>query len=198
MKRINLILYFLVYTLLNSCTPNEPIKIKQIESDEMVTIFKNVKNGPDQNDSISLTVPIEFRLIVNESKVKGLSLYYFVDKKLLSDHLFDYQVYNKNNKRKPIYSLEPYFEYNPLNIIIKERNHLISKDDANILLKKYNIKQSLNNLKIGDTIKLIPFNQLIKENKKILEELNKIDDSIFFRITLNKGEVSVIKQKINW
>lgn len=197
MKRINLILY-LVYVLLNSCTPSQPIKIKQIESDEIVTIFKNVKNGPNKSDSISITVPIEFRLIVNESKVKGLLLYYFVDKKLLSDHLFDYQLYNKKNKREPIYSLEPYFKDNPLNIIIKERNHLISKDDANTLLKKYNIGQSVNSLKFGDTIKLVPFDQLIKENKKILDELNKVNDSLFFRITLKEGEVFIMKQKIKW
>lgn len=184
--------------MLVSCKYNEPVIVKQIGSKEIVTIFVNVKNGPDKNDSISITIPSEFEITLDSSKVRSLDLYYFVNKKLLTDDFLDYQVYNKKNKRKPIYSIEPYLADNPLNIIIKERNHLISKDDANALLKKYDIKQSVNNLKFGDTIKLIAFNKLLKENKKVLNELNKVNDSIFFRLTTDKGEVLILKRKIQW
>ncbi|WP_428229317.1 hypothetical protein [Flavobacterium sp.] len=192
------IIYYYILTLFASCNHNKPIIVKQNISNELVTLFKNVKNGPNKNDSLSITIPTEFEITLNSSKVRGLSLYYILNKRRLTDDFFEYQVYNKNNKIKPIYSFDSYLQEKSITIIIKERNHLISKYDANALLKKYNIKQSVNNLKFGDTIKLIPFNQLIKENKKILSELNKVNDSLFFRVTLNKGKVLIIKQKINW
>ncbi|WP_125720231.1 hypothetical protein [Flavobacterium ustbae] len=198
MKKHHLLNYMITCLSLASCDNIEPLKIKQISSKEIVTFFVNTENGLDKKDSISIIIPTEFELKLNTSKVRVLDLNYILNKRRLMDDFFEYQVYNKKNRQKPIYSLKPYLNDNPLNIIIKERNHLISKDDANGLLKKYNIKKSVNNLKIGDTIKLIPFDQLLKENKKILDELNKINDSIFFRVTLKGGEVLIVKQKINW
>jgi len=198
MKKNNLFNYIAILLLFTFCKHIEPVTVKQIESKEIVTFFVNVKNGPDKKDSVSITIPTEFEITLNSSKVRGLDLYYFVNKKLLVDDLFDYQVYNRNNKSKPIYSFDSYLREKSINIIIKERNHLISKNDANALLKEYNIKRSVNDLKFGDTIKLVAFNKLVTENKKVFEELSKINDSIFFRITLNKGDVFVKGEKINW
>lgn len=195
----NILLNISITVLSVSCTLKDPITVKQIVSDEMVTIFVNAKQSM-ANDSIAITIPTEFEITINSSTVKSLDLNYIINKRRLTDHIFDYQVYNKQNKTKPIYTLKPYLSTDkPINIIIKQRDYLVSKKDANELLKKYNIKQSLDNLKFGDTIKLAPFNQIIKENKRLKNELNKVNDSIFFTIiTADKGKSLMIKEKINW
>ncbi|MDR7371011.1 hypothetical protein [Flavobacterium aquidurense] len=190
---INIILFL----SLMSCESKKPIVVKQTISNEIVTILPSLKN-PLIKDSIVISIPTEFEITINSSKLIGLSLYYKINKKTLIDHIFDYQVYNKQNKTEPIYSFESLSTDKPINIIIKERNHLISKKEGYELLKKYHIKRSIDNLKFGDTIKLAPYNEFRKKNNSIINDLKKINDSIFFRVTTGKEKPLIIKEKINW
>ncbi|WP_121361432.1 hypothetical protein [Flavobacterium johnsoniae] len=191
MKYINILLIF----FLASCEPKEPVSVKEIISNEVVTILPNVKN-PSIRDSIPLSVPIEFEITINSSNLKTLDLFCLIDGKRLLDDFLDYQVYDKQNKSKPIHTLD--LSSKKITIIIKERNHLISKKDALKLLKKYKINQSLDNLKFGDTLKLISSNKFRKENEAMINEFNKVNDSLVFRAILNGGKMILVKKKINW
>lgn len=181
--------------LTNSCKNKEPISIEEINSDEMVTITHNPKK--QTGDSVDIHFPKEFKIVMNSDNIIDLSIYYFINKRTLMN-ITDYEISEKINK-KPILSFKSYLSSKkPIDIIIKERNHLISKNEAKELLKKYNINQSLDNLKFRDTIKLIPYNQFRKENNSTINDLKKINDSIFFRVTSNEGKVFVKGEKINW
>lgn len=108
---------------------------------------------------------------------------YRVDNKSLLDEVVDYQVYKKQEKTEPIYQID--FEESlagkPISIIIKERNHLISKKDAQELLHKYRINRSLDNLKFRDTIKLTTYDKFRNDNRTLINEFDKIKDSIHFK-----------------
>jgi len=182
--------------LTNSCKKKEPISIEEINSDEIVTITHNEKKI-QTGDSVDIHFPKEFKIVMNSDNIIDLSIYYFINKRTLMN-ITDYEISEKINK-KPILSFKSYLSSKkPIDIIIKERNHLISKNEAKELLKKYNINQSLDNLKFGDTIKLIPYNQFRKENNSTINDLKKINDSIFFRVTSNEGKVFTKGEKINW
>lgn len=191
MKYINILFIF----FLASCQSKEPVSVKEIISNEVVTILPNVKN-PSIKDSIPLSVPIEFEITINSSNLKTLDLFCLIDGKRLLDDFLDYQVYDKQNKSKPIHTLD--LSSKKITIIIKERNHLISKKDAVNLLKKYNKNQSIENLKFRDTIKFINANKFKMENKVIINEFNKVNDSLVFRALLEGGKMILVKKKINW
>ncbi|MFC0780982.1 hypothetical protein [Flavobacterium sp. HJSW_4] len=191
MKYINiLVIFFLV-----SCKPEEPVSVKEIISHEVVTILPNVKN-PSIKDSIPLSVPIEFEITITSSNLKTLDLFCIINGKRLLDDFLDYQVYCKQKRFRPIHTLD--LSSKKTTIIIKERNHLISKKDAFELLKKYNVNQSLENLKFGDTIKLINANKFKMENKIIINEFNRLNDSLVFRALFEGGKMILVKKKINW
>ncbi|MBF7091750.1 hypothetical protein IUY40_09365 [Flavobacterium sp. ALJ2] len=194
MKKI--IVLVCISCLINSCKNREPILIEEIDTDEIVTITYNEKKIHSK-DSVDIHFPKEFKIVMNSKNIIALDIYYVINKKMLAD-VVDYEISDKKNT-KPILTFESYLSsQNPINIIIKERNYLISKKDAEELLKRYNIKQSLDKLKFGDTIKLIPYNHFRNENNKIINDLKRVEDSIFFRVTLNKGEIFVKREKINW
>jgi hypothetical protein len=110
----------------------------------------------------------------------------------------DYEILDKKNK-SVILSFESYLSSkDPITIVINERNHLISKKKAKELLLKYNTSQKLENLKFGDTIKLVNYKRFRNENTSMINDLKKVEDSIYFRVTLNNGKVFVKGEKINW
>lgn len=190
--------YFLILSLLISCESKEPFNVEQIDSKEMVTFLPSLKN-PSIKDSIVISIPIEFEVTASSS-VDYINWLYRVDNKTLRDGAFDYQVYNKQNKIKPIYQLD-FGKSSPsktYSIILKERNHLISKKDAQELLKKYHIIKSLDNLKFGDTIKLINYNKFRNDNKSLINELDKIKDSLHFKAVRGEKESFYVVKKINW
>ena len=192
------LIYILLIPIIFSCNSSTPIEVKQIDSNEIVTILPSLKN-PLIKDSVVISIPTEFEISINSELVRGIDLNYIINKKRLTDHIFDYQVYTKENKTNPIYSLEPFIaNKKKINIIIKERNHLISKKEAYMFLKKYNINKSLDNLKFGDTIKLIPFNKFINDNQQLKDDLDRVSDSIYFRIMIQKEKSVILKEKINW
>ncbi|MBF7091748.1 hypothetical protein IUY40_09355 [Flavobacterium sp. ALJ2] len=181
--------------LIISCKKKAPITIEQFTSNEMVTITNNKKT--QEKDSVDIHFPKEFKIIMNSNNLISINIYNFIDKVTLMN-IVDYEISDKKSN-KPILTFKPYLSSNdPINIIIKERNHLISKNLAKELLKKYDVKQSLDNLKFGDTIKIIPYSRFRKENNSMINDLRKVDDSIFFRVTSNKGKVFVKGEKINW
>ncbi|MBF7091736.1 hypothetical protein IUY40_09295 [Flavobacterium sp. ALJ2] len=186
------------FLFLISCESKEPIEVKQIESKEMVTILPSLKN-PSTKDSVVISVPIEFKVTMNSS-VDYVVWLYRVDNKTLWDEVVDFQVYKKQNKTDPIYQLD--FDESstnkPISIILKERNHLISKKDAQELLKKNNITRSLENLKFGDTIKLTTYDKFRNENKALIYDFEKIKDSIHFKAIRGKKESFYVVKKINW
>jgi len=191
-------IYILIFLLLVSCETKNPIEITQMQSKEMVTILPNLKN-PLIKDSIPISIPSEFEIKIN-SPIHYINWFYHLDGKNLTDDSFDYQVYNKNNKNKPIHQLdfnEPFNE-NRITIVIKERNHLISKKDAQELLTKYNINRSLDNLKFRDTIKLTTYDKFRKDNKSMINNFNKIKDSINFRGMKDDGSFFYLDKKIDW
>lgn len=192
-----LIIVLIFQLFFTSCNLEKKIKIKQIASNENILIYKSFRNV--KSDSINLDIPIEFDLNINEfSDVRSFIIYYYSNQKYLSN-IIDYKIYNKENL-KIIYAIE---ELNPKNIpnkiLIRSGNYLISEEDAKLLLKKYNkTNKLLKDLKFGDTIKIIPLNQFRMENKNIINELSKANDSIIFRINLGKDNPILVKQKINW
>ncbi|MFC6246686.1 hypothetical protein [Flavobacterium psychroterrae] len=187
------------YSFLISCHSKEPIEIKQTISNEMVTILSSIKK-PSIKDSVVLSIPNEFRIMINSSDVGYIAWRYHVDGNVLPDDVFDYQVYNKQNKSKVIHNLN--FDEIPkekfIDIIIKERNYLISKRQAERILEKYKINKSLEDLKFGDTIKLIPYQRFRIENKEIINSLKKNDDYIDFKAMRGKEENFYTSKKINW
>lgn len=200
MKTKHRFLLFILLPLLISCQTKEPIEVKQIDSKEMVTILPSLKN-PLIKDSLSLSIPIELEIHINSSKVSYITWNYIVNGKSLYDDTFDYQVYNKQNKTHPISNLNANdlsHSGKIINIILKERNHLISKKDASELLKKYHINKSLDNLKFGDTIKLTTYDKFKKENKEIIKNIAKINDSISFKVTRGEKYFFFLEKKINW
>lgn len=190
--------YISIMLLLFSCQQKEPIIVEQIISKEVVTILPNLKN-PSIQDSVVISIPLEFKVTMN-STVDYVVWLFRINNKTLWDDVIDYQVYKKQNKTEPIYQLDSDKSLidKPIDIIIRERNHLISKTDAKTLLRKYNRNKSLDNLKLGDTIKLVTYDKLRNENKTLIEDFEKVKDSIHFKAIRGEKENFYIAKKINW
>ncbi|AWK07104.1 hypothetical protein HYN56_23880 [Flavobacterium crocinum] len=193
MKKIILLAFTIC--AINSCKKKEPITIKQIISDQIVTITPNLKKI-DAKDSVSINIPAEFEIETYDSSLESIDLYYVINQKNLMQ-ISEFEMFINN---KPINNLKFYLSVEkPLRIILREKNHLISKNYARELLKRYNINHSLEDFKLGDTIKLISYNQFRKENSFILNDLRKVGGTIIIT-TRKKGEeiYKPTKIKINW
>ncbi len=171
--------------------------IKQISSNEMVTITPDFKNKTSK-DSVSINIPVEFEIKTNSS-LESIDLYYVVNRKVLMQ-INEFEVFKKDNKTKPINNLKPYLSVEkPLRVILREENHLISKNQAQELLKKYHRIQSLENFKLGDTIEIEPYSQFRKNNPIFLNELRKIGDTLIITTRIKGEEIYKPKKiKINW
>ncbi len=195
----NIYLIIIICLLFFSCGSKEPIEIKQITSKEIVTIENNYMDKNKLKDSFRISIPTEYEIRIN-SYVHYITWFYKINNKTLNPSRIDYQVYNKRDAKEEILELnfDESFNNKLINIIIKERNHLISKKDAQQLLKTYRIDKSLDNLKSNDTIKLVSYDKFRKVNKKFIQELNKISDSIHFRAMKKDGSFFDLGKKINW
>ncbi|MBF7091739.1 hypothetical protein IUY40_09310 [Flavobacterium sp. ALJ2] len=191
--------YILISLFLISCESKAPIEVKQIVSNEMVTLEDNYKDRSSIKDSIRISIPLEFEITINSS-LAYIAWHYNVNGEILNESRFDYQVYDKQNKTKQIRQLDfkETLNSNPISIILKERNHLISKKEAQELLKKYNVNRSLDNLNSNDTIKLTTYDKFRIENKEMIDDFNKINDSIKFRVMKSDGSFFYLDKKINW
>ncbi|AWK06587.1 hypothetical protein HYN56_21085 [Flavobacterium crocinum] len=182
-----------------SCKPKKTIEINQITSKEIVTIENNYMDKNKIKDSFRISIPTEYEIRIN-SFVHYITWFYKVNNKTLNPSRIDYQVYDKRDLTKEILELnfDKSFNNESIGIIVKERNHLISKKDAQQLLKKYSINKSLDSLKSNDTIKLVSYDKFRKENKMFIQELNKISDSIHFTAMKKDGSFFYVSKKINW
>jgi hypothetical protein len=191
-------LYVLAFMLLVACEAKSPIEVTQVSSNEIVTFEDNYLDRNTKKDSIRMSIPIEFEIKI-KSSIKYITWIYIVNNKILDKDYFDYEVYNKESKTKPIRQLD----FNELSddsitIVLKERNHLISRKDALKLLQKYNINKSVDNLKNNDTIKLIRYDEFRKNNIEIINDFKKINDPIKFKIMRKDGKFFYVNKKINW
>jgi hypothetical protein len=195
----NTYIIIIISLLFFSCESKKPIEIKQTISKEMVTFEDNFMDRRQKKDSVRISFPIEFKIEINSS-IEYIAWIYRVNNKTLDKDYFDYEVYDKYNKTKSIRQLD--FDKSVINasidIVVKERNHLISRKDGQQLLKKYHVNKSLDNLNPNDTIKLVAYDKFRKENKLIIQELNKITDSIHFRAMKKDGSFFYVSKKINW
>ncbi|KAF2079027.1 hypothetical protein [Flavobacterium sharifuzzamanii] len=193
-----IILVFMVFCIY-SCNRKDSIFIKEIISDEMVTITPILKKGSSK-DSVAIVIPMEFEIKTNNSSLKSIDFYVVINQKILMQ-ITEYEIYDKKNKNKPINDLDAYLSSDKsFNIIIKEKKHLISVKDAMKILSKYKKDNKLlYNLKFGDTIKIEPYSQFRKNNPIFLNELRKIGDTLIIT-TRKKNEKIYIpkKNKINW
>ncbi|PAM91778.1 hypothetical protein B4N84_23400 [Flavobacterium sp. IR1] len=195
----NEIIFLILFVLLTSCELKDPIEVEQITSKEFVTIEDDYMNRNVVKDSFRITIPTEYEIKIN-SHIIYISWIYRVDNKKLDPSYIDYQVYDKNNQEREIFELN--FENSPdkkdVTILVKEEKHLISKEDAKELLKKYNITRSLEDLKSKDVIKLTTYDKFRQENRSIIDGFNKINDSINFTVMRIDGSFFYLDKKINW
>ena len=195
--------YFAIIIMIISCKTKEPFYVKQIISNEMVTIEPDYQN-PIRKDSVRIIIPVELEIVQNISNLRYLELFFIsINNKRLLDDISDYDVYNKENKGKLIsldFDSDELAAQKSFNIIIKIRRQMISKKDVSELFKKYNINQSVEDIKIGSKINLVPYTQFRKENPEIVKELRRTKDILHFSYGIkgvkspNEGK----KVKINW
>ncbi len=192
---MNLYFYICGFLILTSCRHHEDISVEHIISDEVVTITRASNNK--NLDSVCLNIPLEFKLNIL-SDVKFLSIDCIINNHYLSIPS-DVVIYNKQDK-KAIFDFKEYLTIKkPLNIIIRERNHLISIDDAEKLIKYKKENISVHNLKFGDTIKLETYSQFRKNNPIFLNEFEKVGDTLIIAIRKKKEDIYKPKKiKINW
>ncbi|RKR04658.1 hypothetical protein C8C83_3990 [Flavobacterium sp. 90] len=171
-----------------SCESKTPIEIKQIESQEMVQIIPS-----SLKDSVIIAIPTEFEIKISPS-VRYITWHYVGDGKTLWKDAFDYQICETS----PLNQLDIYeiFAQKRVRIIKKERQHLIAIKEAVSLLKKYN--KSIEKLKLGETIKLNSYDKFKIENKALINDFRKINDSIKFRVMKGDGSFFYLRQKIDW
>ncbi|MBF7091737.1 hypothetical protein IUY40_09300 [Flavobacterium sp. ALJ2] len=191
-------IYILIFLFLISCNSKAPIEVKQIISNELVTIEDNFMNRSIIKDSFLICLPTEYEIKIN-SPIHYINWSYHVNNKILNPNHIDYQVYNKKNNTKEILKLDLIKSNDKLiNIIIKERNHLISKKDAEALIKKYHINKSVKDLEKIDFIELTTYNKFRTQNIFFINELNKINDTIMFKVKKEDESFFYLDKKINW
>lgn len=178
-------IFILIVLLLISCNTNEPYSIKEVVSEQIVLLSLNSRKSLSK-DSLSISIPNEYEIIINDLSINSLGIDYLVNNKYLKEGS-EYVIYDKSNS-KPIFSFKPYLaSKKTFTIIVRENNHLISRNDAEELMNKYKIRHSINDLKFEDTIKLVPYSQFREQNINFLKEVRKVEDKI--RIVTNiKGE----------
>ena len=141
-------------------------------------------------------LPTEYAFNVKPNEIGIMMTYYIIDNKSQSI-IENYLLYNKKSKKK-IFGKEDLDKDSPINITIVQKDFEISKKEAQSILDKYKINKHVNDLKFGDTIKTVPYNQFRKDNPDIISRLNIIPDSVAFNFTKDEKKPLITKVKINW
>ncbi|MBF7091752.1 hypothetical protein IUY40_09375 [Flavobacterium sp. ALJ2] len=190
-----LAIIIILLLLLLGCKPSNTPYFQEVLSEKNITFTKI--RGSEEKDSISMNVPIEFKLNLNSSKIQDVKIYCRIDRKQLIQ-IEDFSIFNAQND-KIIYAIED-LNYNtyPKKIFISQYQH-ISKKQAEILIKKYNPRTSINDIKTGkDTLKLVSYKKYIQDNPQFIKEMRKVPDSLIFSIGFFEGKSKVIGEKIKW
>lgn len=182
-----LFFYTVAFLLLISCKKKDPIEVRQISTREMVTIEGSYIDKITLKKCFLLSIPTEFEITINYP-FNYISWNYHSQYKVLNKDYWDYQVYYKQYKTKEIFTIEPIENAETflsctklISLIVKDKKHLISKKDANDLLKRYKINKCLDDFKSGDIIRLAPFDRFIEENVELINGFDKTSDIIHFK-----------------
>jgi hypothetical protein len=195
MNKLSSLLIILIALLFSGCS--ETKYIKEVISSKEVAI--SMRGEYPKNQYLVLLIPLEFELNLNNSKILRVTDRYSKD----NNYMFpgeDYIFINGDND-KIMYTFDKFTPYNyPKKLVLLERKNIVSKEQAKELIKQYNPKASLENIKSKrDTIKLISYSQYRKDNPQFLEEMRIIPDTLVLRINKKgKSETVVEKIKINW
>lgn len=191
-------LLIILILVITSCKTQQDIKISELYNNTYVTLSENFRQP--NSDSICLNIPLEFEITVPDDTNK-LRFQLFVDNHY-KQYINDYKIkYTKNDIEQILYDGIDFKEIkNPEKIKIKLliENILISKKNANTLLKKYN-EESINvdNIKKSDSIKLTPYINFRNENIEIMNNVRKKNSILLMSIIKGNENLSK-KYKINW
>ncbi|MFH7019140.1 hypothetical protein [Flavobacterium sp. FlaQc-47] len=177
MKKITLLIS--IALCFTNC--KEKTYFKEIVSEKNVNIA--MAEFPKDKEGLVINVPFEFNLYFNNfPNIRSVNIYYKKDNHLCSE-VDDYLMYDAQTD-KMIFTLDNFECPNyPKGIYIIQRKIKISKEDAQKLIKKYNTKTSVENIKsTNDTIPLVSYKKFKEDNPKFIEELRKIPDTITFVI----------------
>lgn len=191
----NLLLIAILIDMMIGC--KEKIVFKEVISNKKVEITKI--NTSKEIDSIALLIPIEFQMDLNFPNIRFVNVNYRYNNGFLTTDPND--VIIKDTKTKRILFTFDQFNYKtyPKLITIINRKIFLSKNEAEKLIKKYNPKESGNNIKLKtDTIALISYSQFRKEQPEFLKEMRKQPDSLILSLKPLKGKSTIIREKINW
>lgn len=197
-------LYFFICFLILSCEKKDPIEVKQIVSKEKVTIEGSYIEEKTLKRCFLLSIPVEFEITINSS-VNSISWIYYIDRRVIDKDYSDFEVYNKIDKTKQIFKIEPkdstdtIFPVNQkINLLIKNKRHLLSEQETKELLKKYHIFKSIDNLKSGDIIELISCDKFREDNNEPINDYEKSGDKIYFIARSRGKETFRLRQRIEW
>jgi hypothetical protein len=190
--------------LILSCEKKDPIEVKQIVSKEKVTIEGSYIEEKTLKRCFLLSIPVEFEITINSS-VNSISWIYYIDRRVIDKDYSDFEVYNKIDKTKQIFKIEPkdstdtIFPVNQkINLLIKNKRHLLSEQETKELLKKYHIFKSIDNLKSGDIIELISCDKFREDNNEPINDYEKSGDKIYFIARSRGKETFRLRQRIEW
>jgi hypothetical protein len=178
--------------MLSGCA--EKKYFKEMVSNDRVFIVKEIISTKEY---LIVNIPLEFKLYLNSYNEIDVVFYFEIDNNRISKGK-DYLIINKINN-KLIWGLKSRHDFNyPDSINI---NYFYKLSDKNVeeLIKKYNPKRSLAELKTNkDTIHLVSYAQFRKDNPKFLKEMRKKTDSLQLSIGFKGGEQMVVGEKIKW
>lgn len=176
------------------CQSGKSPYFKEIISTKEIALTK--VRGAFSTDSVTLNIPVEFSLNLDNSDIKSVVAYYISDGRQLMQ-IEDYLVYNSKNNRV-MSVLDNSDNIYPEKMYVLQNIH-ISNNQAELLIKKYNSNASLNNIKTGrDTIKLVTYEKYIKDNPNFIKEMRKKTDSLILSIHFFNGSSKVVGEKIKW
>ncbi|MBF7091744.1 hypothetical protein IUY40_09335 [Flavobacterium sp. ALJ2] len=199
MKKITLLICTILFAL---CFTNckEKKYFEEIVSEKDVSITKLRFAKDKEKDDLIINIPVEFNLYLNDfPNIRRVNIYYENNHHpcvIVQDFLI-----NESQTDKTIFTLDDFKYPNyPKSIYLVEQKMKISKEEAQQLIKKYNPKTAVENIKsIDDTIPLVSYKKFREDNPKFIEELRRIPDSIKFVIKNRKEKKTIqIKEKINW
>lgn len=187
--------FLLIIILLAGCESSDSKYFQEVLSDKDIT-FTRIR-GSKEKDSVSMNVPIGFKLNLNSSKIQDVKIYCRIDGKQLIQ-IENFSIFNSKNN-KMIYAIED-LNYNtyPQKIFISHYQKIPNKQ-AELLLKMYHPTASLNEIiKRNDTLKLVSYKKYIKDNPQFIKEMRKVSDSLIVSIGFFGGKSKIVEKKIKW
>ena len=149
-----------------------------------------------------IVIPVEFKLDINYKNIrKTTSLYYTRDGKPTGDYE-NYRIFNGDTNIPIFYEEKNWgYPYFPNSIYLVDDEFNLTKEEAEVFIKKYHPTASAEEIKSGnDTIVLAPYSKFRKENPEFIEKLRKEPDTLTLILTFKKIEKEplIIDKGIHW